>query len=139
MNYKKNILKLLIFLILVSVISYFDFWSYIFCRGSYSCEDILLYKLNSFFIFTPLFISVSLLPLFIFSGKVWGVWKKFALVAVPLMLVWIFATGSPAGGCGNFICMNRTFVIFLSGGLFLILSIIISIIFAIKFKGSSNS
>ena len=104
------------------------------CRNSIICQNFILYELTPSVLFIPLFISASLLFVIFFSEKVFKIFKKFIIFAVPLMLLLIIITKSDPLSCGMFLCVNRTFVVFLSGGLYLFISIVITFISAIYFK-----
>jgi hypothetical protein len=135
MNYRKKILILFGGMICISIlaISSAYFSNKLICN-SYSCHDFLFGERYILFIFTPLFISASLLFQLIFSERVFNVWKKFAMVAIPLMIIGILLVKVDPIACGNLICVDRTFMIFLTGILYLVLSFLTTIISAIYFN-----
>lgn len=102
--------------------------------GIYSCFDFILDERYILFILTPLFISASLLFVIFFSERVFSVWKKFAFFAIPLMLVGILLIKVTPNECDMMFCVDRTFMIYFSGILYLILSILVTSISAIYFK-----
>jgi|GEM_PF-6798821 len=136
MNYRKKIFILIITLLIISGLSYLYALYIIGCNhsSSYSCSTIFFKQLNSTFVATPLFISASLLFLVIFSEKVFNIWKKYAVVAIPLMLVGIFVTKVDPVACGILICTDRTFMIFFLGIVYTILSVLVTIISALYYK-----
>ncbi len=135
MNHRKKILIILGVFLLISLISYIYAMYIIGCNNShtYSCSNMFFNELVSIFIGTPLFISASLLFLVIFSERVFKVWKKFAVVAIPLMLIGILSVEVSPVACGNLICVNRTFMIFFTGYIYLALSVLITLISALYF------
>ena len=139
MNHRKKILIILGVFLLISFLSYVYAMYIIGCNNShtYSCSNTFFNELISVFVATPLFISASLLFLIIFSERVFKVWKKFAMVAIPLMLIGILSVEVSPVACGNLICVNRTFMIFFTGYLYLILSVITTSISAIYFQYKS--
>lgn len=136
MSYRKKVLILLGILLSISLLSYLYANNIIKCNqlNSYSCSTFFFNELVSVFVATPLFISASLLFQLIFSEKVFNVWKKFAFVAVPLMIIGILLVKVDPISCGILICVNRTFMIFLTGVFYLIFSILTTLITAIYFS-----
>lgn len=136
MNYRKKILILLGILLSISFLSYLYANNIIKCNqlNSYSCSTFFFNELVSVFVATPLFISAALLFQFIFSERVFNVWKKFAMGAIPLMIIGILLVKVDPIACGNLICIDRTFMIFLTGILYLIFSFLTTIIIAIYFS-----
>lgn len=126
MSHRKKILLLIGLLILISGAFYFYGIYIINCNlmNNYLCNSWFFEELVSAFIAIPLFVSASLLYLIIFSERVFNVWKKFAIVAIPLMILAIFITRVDPRECGVLLCVDRTFMIFFSGIVYLILSII---------------
>ena len=135
MNYRKKIVVLFCLFLLITLLTfvYVIANNGIVCN-SYSCFDFLFNEKYVLFIFTPLFVSVSLLFVIFFSEQVFGIWKKFAMFAIPLMLIGILLIKVNPMECGVLICVNRTFMIFFSGILYLILSFLVTIISAIILK-----
>ena len=136
MNYRKKLLITLCILLVISVSSYLYATYIIGCnhRHAYSCSTFFFNELASVFIATPLFVSASLLFTLIFSENVFKMWKKFAMITVPLMVIGILLVKVNPIACGNLICIDRTFMIFLTGIIYLILSFITTIISAVYFN-----
>ena len=136
MSYRKKILILIVSLLIISVIFYFYTLNIISCNkaNDYTCSTWIFNEMIPFFVYTPLFISASLLFQLIFSERVFNVWKKFAFVAVPLMIIGILLVKVDPISCGILICVNRTLMIFLTGILYLILSFLTTLITAIYFS-----
>ncbi len=136
MNYRKKILILFGALLITSLLSYLYTQYIINCNhlNNYSCGTIFFDELIPMFILTPLFISASLLFIVFFSKKVFDVWKKFAVFAIPLMLIGILLIKVTPNECDLMFCVDRTFMIYFSGILYLILSVLIAVISAIYFK-----
>ena len=141
MNYRKKILIILGVFLLISLISYVYAMYIIGCNKSnnYSCSTWVFNELIPLIVYTPLFISASLIFLIIFSERVFKIWKKFAMLAIPLMLIGILSVEVSPVACGNLICVNRTFMIFFTGYLYLVLSILATIISAVYLKSKSKS
>lgn len=134
MNYRKKILILMIVMLFISILTIMiAFFRTDAICSSYSCYDFLYDERWIFFIFTPLFIFGSLLFTVIFSERIFNIWKKFAVVTVPLMLIGILLVKVDPIACGNLICVNRTFMIFFAGILYLVLSILTVIISGLYF------
>lgn len=136
MNYRKKILILLGILLTMSVFFYFYTLNIIDCNklNNYTCSTWIFNELIPLLVYTPLFISTSLLFQLIFSERVFNIWKKFAMVAIPLMIIGILLVKVDPIACGNLICIDRTFMIFLTGILYLIFSVLTTIITAIYFS-----
>lgn len=140
MNYRKKLFVLLGILLTISLLSYLYATYIIGCNHSheYSCSTFFFNELASVFVATPLFVSASLLFALIFSERVFNVWKKFAMIAIPLMIIGILLVKVDPIACGNLICVDRTFMIFFTGILYLILSFITTIISAIYFNSKNK-
>lgn len=127
----------MIVFLLISLLSYFYSVYIVECNihNNYSCITWYFEEMIPFAIYTPLFISASLLFTLFFSERVFNIWKIFAFISIPLMIIGIFSKGvySP---CGVLICTDRYFTIFFLGYLYLFISIIVVIISAIRNKRS---
>jgi len=136
MNYRKKILILLGILLIMSVFFYFYTLDIISCNkiNNYTCSTWVFNELIPFLVYAPLFISASLLFQLIFSERVFNVWKKFAMVATPLMIIGILLVKINPVSCGILICVNRTFMIFFTGVIYFILSFLTTSITAIYFS-----
>lgn len=136
MNYKKKILISLSALLIISLLSYLYTLYIINCNhlNDYSCSTLFFDELIPMFVLTPLFISAPLLFVIFFSERVFNVWKKFAIFAIPLMLIGILLIKVTPNECDMMFCVDRTFMIYFSGILYLILSILVTSISAIYFK-----
>lgn len=135
MNYRKKILILIGGLVCIPILALISVYinNDLICN-SYSCYDFLFGEKYIFYFFTPLFISASLLFALIFSERVFNVWKKFAMIAIPIMIIGILLVKVSPIACGVLICVDRTFMIFLSGIMYSILSILTLVISAMYFK-----
>ena len=133
MNYRKKILILIGSMLLVSALSYFYALNTINCNkiNDYTCSSWVFDNMIPFIVFTPLIISASLLFTLIFSERVFNVWRKFAIFAIPIMIIGILLVKVDPIACGNLICVDRTFMIFFTGILYSILSIIVIIVSAV--------
>ena len=125
------LIGILIFIPISTIVSVY-FNNDLVCN-SYSCYDFLFGEKYVFYFFTPLFISASLLLTMIFSEKVFNIWKKFAIVATPLMIIGILLVKVNPVACGVLFCIDRTFMILLSGIIYSILSLLTLIISAVYF------
>ena len=130
MNYRKKILISIVVLLIISALFYFYTLNIINCNkiNNYTCSSWVFDELIPFLVFTPLFISASLLVTLIFSERVFNIWKKFAMVAIPLMIIGILLVKVNPVECGVLICVDRTFMILFSGILYLVLSVLTVII-----------
>ena len=135
MNYRKKILIIMSMLVIVLMLTIITAYlgNDIVCN-SYSCYDFLFGERYVFFTFVPLFISASFLFQLIFSERVFNVWKKFVFVAIPLMMIGILSVKVDPIACGNLICIDRTFMIFFAGALYLAFSFLVTVITAIYFS-----
>ena len=136
MNYRKKIVISFFVLSLGSILSYLYTLNIISCNhlNSYSCGGFIFNEFIPMLILTPLSVVASLLFVLFFSERVFSVWKKFALFAIPLMLIGILLVKVTPDECDMMFCVNRTFMIYFSGILYLILSILVTFISAIYFK-----
>ncbi len=133
MNYRKKILILILSLVLISVLCFLIVKYSLICNNSISCENYFTYGLKPVFLMTPLFISASLLVVVIFSEHVFNVWKKMSIFLIPIMLFLIFITEAH-GPCGMFLCEDRQSVVIISGYLYIIISILVTLSSDIYFK-----
>lgn len=139
MNYRKKILVLILILILIPIFTIINvYFNHDITCNSYSCYDFLFGEKYVFYFFTPLFISASLLLTLIFSEKIFKIWRKFAIVAVPIMIISILLVKVSPLACGNLICIDRTFMIFLSGIVYSIISLLVLIISSLYFYFQKN-
>ena len=134
MNHRKKIFILLVSFLAITLLTLV----YIFLKGdmvcdSYTCYDFLFNGKRVLFIFTPLFIVASLLFVIFFSERVLNVWKKFAIIATPLMIIGILLVKIDPMACGVLLCVDRIFAVFLFGIIYTIISIFVTIISAICF------
>ncbi len=80
-------------------------------------------------------LSFSTLPvlfLLLFTKQaVYETWKKFALIFIPITIVWIFTAPS---SCGGYLpmCITKELASMFSAGLFFLISLLIIIIKSIK-------
>ena len=135
MNYRKKILISIIILSIIIGSFYFYALNIISCNkiNNYTCESWIFDELIPFLVFTPLVISASLLLNLIFSEKVFNIWKKFAIAATPLMIIGILLVKVNPVACGVLFCIDRTFMIFLSGIIYSTLSLLTLMISAVYF------
>ena len=129
MGYKKQILLLAFFPFLFVLFGiYMDFIREEYIRiFKESIENVL--------VLFSLTILSSLIPLYFLKEAVYKTWGKFALVYLPLAILWI-ATSDPFGGRGYVgILDSREQVTFFVSGLFLVISFIIIITKSLKLRG----
>ena len=123
----RNIIKI-IFLTLIPVIYLLVHPSLLtLCGENYTCQDALTYGLDVPVVFVPLFIGLTLIFVIFFSESVFKKWKKFVLYAIPIMLIWIFVTPMNSDCNPILFCYDRTFVVFVSGFLYVVSSLVVII------------
>lgn len=142
MNYRKKIIIGFILSLMIPVLIFIkvSLKEGLPCNnfGFFSCLNFVLDEKYILFIILPLFISASLLFVIFFSEKVFNVWKKFSIFFIPIMLIGIILTKVNPNECGSLVCVDRTFIIFFSGILYLIFSIFITSIYAIYFRSKTD-
>ena len=134
MNYRKRILICVVFSLILWGLVYL--LGFLLMKNNCGTNDLCPANFISFQIIQPLFF---LLPFFagifvfllLFSEKVFTVWKKFALVAIPLMVLIIIITPTE---CRSLFCFDKGRAAILIGILYAILSVLIIVISAIIFK-----
>ncbi len=97
------------------------------CGSSDKCQDFIAYNFNSTMLVTPLFLAVIFLTLLFFSVSIYKKWRKFAFYVIPLMLLWIFLTPVDPSCDRISICYDRSFVVFVSGFLYVVSSLVVII------------
>ncbi len=137
-KYRKEILIWACILVLISGFLFFYIYNNSIRNcvqvGSYSCLDSLFQESYVPFLFTPLFLLASSLFVLFFSERVFKVWKMFSFFAIPIMIIWVALTNANPAQCSIFLCINRTFVVFFSGILYFILTVLITTISAFRLK-----
>lgn len=123
-NFEKKFLVSILILGLFVVVTYAVVSDFGGCGTSSSCISVLLFGYPYQAYFLPLLaVLLSLTPLFFTPERAYETWRKFAVWAVPLMLVLIFA--SPVHDSGNWglnLDLTREMAALLYSGLFLLIS-----------------
>ena len=141
MNYRKKTFIIITVLIIIAAVSYYYTLHIVDCNklNNYTCSTWFFDELIPFSVITPLFISASLLFIIFFSERIFNIWKKFAVFAVPIMLFLILITKQNPPECGGMFCINQTFVIFFTGILYLVVSILVTIISALIVNNNNKN
>jgi len=128
--------KILFVSLFLSIVSIFlgDPTSLGFCTdGSLDCIELFSEKIAQ-----PLFlVSISLffisIVLFFTKQEVFKAWSRFALVAIPLLALWIILTPVRCGAALG-ICLDKEIVSWISSVGFLIVSLVIIIYKSLRLK-----
>jgi len=140
MGYKKQVRLLLIltFVLTVGIFAVFYFekeslsiLSELFGKRIYY-SDIAPAGESIFFLSATLLLS--LIPLYFLKEGIYKAWRKFAVIYLPIAILWI-AASDPYGG-GGYVGMldSREQVTFFVSGLFLLISLILIIYKSIKLR-----
>lgn len=106
------------------------------CRNNFLCREIYTNEYLGFFIYLSIAFATATLPCtlltLLLSERVFNTWKKFALIALPFVLVLTFYVLMGSGG-SNFFTMDFTlFFLSLIYGPFFLISLIIIIVSALR-------
>ena len=135
MNYRKQIIGLLLLLLSCLIIGFFLVFSREsqYCSSLYECGRILIFGAPyQYFILPILGYFFSLIPLLFLKQAVYYTWRKFALWALPIIALVIIT--APVYPQGNFFTFgyDREVVAMYSSALFLIISYLLILTKALK-------
>ncbi len=140
MGYKKKtgLLILLVFTVLLIGFVFMNTEKFGICPPESSiCQYEYSGKIGEPTVLLSLSLFLPLLLLIFTKELVFNSWKKFALIFIPITILWIYFAPS---SCGGYIpmCITKEIASMFSAGLFLIISLLIIITQSIRHAGKPD-
>lgn len=139
MNYRKKIVLFIAFAIIIFLVGGYLF-QYpervgICAPNNLECIDFFVFDLQQPIRSALPLVIVTLIVLLFTSERIYHTWKKFALFAIPLEVLWIASTPTY---CGGIVCFDKNAVAWFASSLFLVISLIIILVSSLHKKVSQN-